>query len=171
MPGVGSIRSILLVVAIALSAATAATAARQLETLATRGVLLKVPDGWSRVTPAVAGNVVDPRTVLVGGTQGCRRRQSRCQVAAYRVPPTGAVVVVIAWRTETSGGGVPPRSRTPLRKLKLTRPSFECFKGRGGSAQLALGGKAYQVNVMVGDRASKHRIRQAIRAAQSFDLF
>src|SRR4051794_40534279 len=137
MAGVGLIRSLLLVVAIALSAAACVTAARQLETLASRGVLLKVPDGWSRVTRAVDGNVVDPRTVLVAGTQGVRRRPSRCQVAAYRIPPTGAVVVVIAWRTETSGGGVPPRLRKPLRALKLKRSSFECFKGRGGAAQLA----------------------------------
>src|SRR4051812_32566532 len=130
MPGVSSIRSILLVVAIALSAATSATAARHPEALVSGGVLLKVPDGWSRVTPAVAGNVVDPRTVLVAGTQGVRRRQSRCQVAAYRVPPTGAVVVVMRWRPEASRGGLPARSRTRLREVIINRKGTAAVYGR-----------------------------------------
>jgi hypothetical protein len=35
---------------------------------------------------------------------------------------------------------------------------------------LAFAGKPYQVNVMVGDRASKPRVAEALAAARSFDL-
>jgi hypothetical protein len=54
--------------------------------------------------------------------------------------------------------------------IALKRPYFECFSGRGASAQLVLAGKAYQVNVMVGDLASKARVSQALKVARSFDL-
>ena len=49
-------------------------------------------------------------------------------------------------------------------------PSFECFSGRGAAAQVVLGGKAYQVNVMVGDRASKQRVAEALTVTRSFNL-
>jgi len=61
--------------------------------------------------------------------------------------------------------------RAPLKKLVMvTRPSFECFSGRGAAAQVVLGGKAYQVNVMVGDRASKQRVAEALTVTRSFNL-
>ena len=52
----------------------------------------------------------------------------------------------------------------------MRRPSFECFTGRGAAAQVALGGRAYQINVMVGDKASKRRVAAALAVARSFDL-
>jgi hypothetical protein len=135
------------------------------------GVRVVVPAGWSQVQSAGDGPVVDPRTVLVVGTDGVRSRVSQCQVASYHVPPGGAVVVVVAWRTATSGGGRLTPGRAPLLALKTVhRPSFECFAGRGAAAQVALGGKAYQVNVMVGNQASKQRIDAALAVARSFDL-
>jgi hypothetical protein len=108
--------------------------------------------------------------VLVVGTSGVRARPSACQIAAYRVQSAGAVVVIVRWRTATSGGGSPLRGRAPLRGLRLRRPSFECFSGRGDAAQLTLGPHAYQVNVLVGDRASARTAREAIAVARSFDL-
>jgi hypothetical protein len=45
---------------------------------------------------------------------------------------------------------------------------FECFAGAG--ATLTLDGKAYQVNVMVGDRASKERVADALAVGRSFNL-
>jgi len=139
-------------------------------TVAANGVALRIPPGWIRVQSAGDGNVIDPRTVLVVGTHGVRPRGSQCQVAHYRVPAAGAVVVVVAWKSETSGGGHPPRSRAPLRKIVLRKPSFECFGGLGGAAQLSLGGRAFQVNVMVGARATRGRIDEALAVARSFDL-
>ena len=140
--------------------------------VAAHGVELRVPAGWHRLAPTQNG-AIDPRTLLVVGTDGViRNLNSVCQIAAYRVPATGAVVVVVGWRTATSGGGDGrPTGRTPLQNLvRVTKPSFECYDGLGAAASLVLGGKAYQVNVMVGDRASKERIAEALAVGRSFDV-
>jgi hypothetical protein len=139
--------------------------------ISSHGVRVVVPPGWQRVTPAGDGNIVDPRTVLVVGTDGVKPRSSQCQIAAYRVQPAGAVVVVVRWKSLTSGGGNMKEGRAPLRKLRrVRRPSFECFAGRGTAVEVGLGGYAYQVNVLVGDRASERRVAEALRVARSFDL-
>ena len=118
-------------------------------------VQVVVPAGWRRVEVLPFGP--DSVTVLVVGTRGVRPRGVSCQIAAYRIPPAGAAVVVVRWRTETSGGGRPPGSREPLRHMHLDRRGVECWPNhRGGAVQLSLGGHAYQVNVLIGDRAS-HR--------------
>jgi hypothetical protein len=148
---------------------TAGTGGRW-HTVVANGVAIRIPPGWTRVKSAGDGNVIDPRTVLVVGTRGAGPRGSQCQVAQYRVPALGAVIVVLAWKNETSGGGRPPRSRRPLALIRIRKPSFECYAGRGGSAQLSLGGRAFQVNVMVGDRAPRASIDQALAVARSFDL-
>jgi hypothetical protein len=137
--------------------------------IARNGVKLDAPRSWGLIARGDAG-ILDPTTVLVVGSPGVRPlANSGCQIAAYRVPPTGAVVVVVRWRTNTSGGGHPRLGRAPLKTLThVTRPSFECFAGRGAEAQLALGGHAYQLNVMVGDRARRATIDQALATARSF---
>ena len=138
--------------------------------VAAHGVRVVVPSGWARVTAAGAGPVTDPRTLLVVGTRGVHARASQCQIAAYGVQPTGAVVVVVGWTSMTQGGAQRP-GRWPLRALtSVHSPSFECFSGRGVAAYLVLLGRGYQVNVMVGDRASPARVRQALAIARSFDL-
>ncbi len=160
--------SLLLASLVFASLATASSSGR---IISGRGVRLVVPSGWDRVEAAGDGNVVDPRTLLVVGTADVRPRSSLCQIAAYRIPSAGAVVVVVGWKTATSGGGRLKPGRAPLRKLiSVKRPHFKCFSGRGASAQLVLGGKAYQVNVMVGDLASKTRVARALAVARSFDL-
>jgi hypothetical protein len=94
-----------------------------------------------------------------------------CQIAAYRVPARAAVVVVVAWKTATSGGGHLQPGRAPLGALRsVRRPSFECFAGRGAAAQVVLGRRAYQVNVLVGDKASRKRVTEALAVARTFDL-
>ena len=61
--------------------------------------------------------------------------------------------------------------RWPLGKLtSVRRPSFECLAGRGAAADLALGGKAYQINVMVGGSTSAHHIAEALAVGRSFRL-
>jgi hypothetical protein len=140
--------------------------------IAAHGVRFVVPDDWQRVPAASPGPVTDPRTLLVVGTRGVRPRASQCQIAAYRVPPTAAVVVVVGWTSVASaGGGAQKPGRAPLKKLvAVHRPSFECFAGRGAVAEVLLRGKPYQINVMVGNRASKRRVREALMVARSFDL-
>jgi hypothetical protein len=139
--------------------------------ISSHGVRVTVPPGWQRLEPAGDGNVVDPRTVLVVGTAGVKARSSECQIAAYRVQPAGAVVVVVRWKTLTSGGGGVEQGRAPLRKLRrVRRPSFEFFAGRGAAVELGLRGHAYQVNVLVGDRTSARRVAEALRVARSLDL-
>ena len=57
---------------------------------------------------------------------------SECQVAAYALPATGAVVVVVGWHTRRPGAST---GRAPLDRLRsVRRPSFECFAGRGAGA-------------------------------------
>jgi hypothetical protein len=139
--------------------------------IARNGVKLDAPRSWGLIARGDAGTI-DPTTVLVAGSRGVEPLpNARCQVAAYHVPSTGAVVVVVRWRTVTSGRGRPLAGRAPLKTLThVTRPSFECFAGRGAEAQLALGGHSYQVNVMVGDRATTGAIQQALAVARSFGL-
>jgi hypothetical protein len=116
--------------------------------------------------------VIDPQTLLVVGTDGVRPRHSRCQIAAYRVPLAGAAVVVVAWAGLPRSGAAWERAgRRPLQQLtRVRRPSFECFTGRGAAADVLLRGTVYQVNVMVGDRASRRAVRGALAVARSFDV-
>lgn len=162
---------IVTVVLVALALAGAAVASSRSKVISAHGVRLAVPVGWGRVTSAGDGPVTDPKTALVVGTSGVHPRSSQCQIAAYAIPASGAVVVIVAWKTATSGGGHLKPGRAQLKTLRsVHRPSFECFNGRGAAAQVALGGKAYQVNVMVGDRATTHVISQALAVARSFNL-
>ncbi len=133
------------------------------------GAALTVPGGWQRLNPA-GTNVSDPRTLLVVGTDGARPKQSRCSQAAYELPGSGAVVVVLRWSTVAAAGGAPEPGRAPLTRLaSVVKPSFECFAGRGAAADLLLAGKRYQVAVLVGDRATKARVRDALAVARSFE--
>lgn len=128
------------------------------------GVQLDLPDGWSKVAPP-RETVSDPKTLLVIGTDGVRAMQTDCQVASYRVPADGAVVVVIGWR-ESVGGA----SFLPLSGMKLRRGTFECFSGRGAVGRLTRRDRDFQVNVMVGDRAGADTIAAALDAARSLGL-
>lgn len=128
------------------------------------GVSLDVPAGWAKVDRAAAPNT-DPRTLLVVGTKGTRAIATDCQVATYRVSVDGAVVVVIGWR-ESFGG----TSSLSLSNMKLRRGTFDCFSGRGGVAQVTRGGRDFQLNVMVGDKADAGTVADALDVARSFTL-
>ncbi|TML60064.1 MAG: hypothetical protein E6G22_11800 [Actinobacteria bacterium] len=140
--------------------------------ITSHGVRVVVPSGWQRVHVARPGPVSDPRTLLVVGTAGVRPQAFHCEIAAYHLPPSGAVVVVVGWKSIASAGGGPwKRGRGPLKSLiAVHRPSFECFTGRGAASTVLLDETPYQVNVMVGDRASKTRVKEALAIARSFDL-
>lgn len=145
---------------------------RAARVISQNGVQLEAPSSWRVVSPAGEASFSDPKTVLVAGSAGVTASlTSSCQIAAYWLPADGAVVVVVRWRSVRSAGGSPPAGRAPLRKLThVSRPSFECFRGRGAAAQLRLRGHVYQVNVMVGDRALPMQVNQALAVARSFDL-
>lgn len=129
------------------------------------GVQLDLPDGWSKVVPAREATSADPRTLLVIGTDGVRATQSDCQVAAYRVPSDGAVVVVVGWRQSVGG-----TSFLPLTGMKLRRGTFDCFSGRGAVGRVTRRDRDFQVNVLVGDRADPDTIGAALDAARSIAL-
>jgi hypothetical protein len=138
-------------------------------TIASHGVRVVAPAGWSSIRPA-QGLVTDPRTLLVAGTAGVRARPSRCSGQSYGVPRSAAAVVVVGWSSVAAAGAAPPPGRAPLGRLvSVHRPFFECFAGRGAGADLLLAGKRYQVRVLVGDGASKERVRQALEVARSFE--
>ena len=139
--------------------------------VSSNGVRVTVPTGWQEVRPASAGSVTDPRTLLVVGTAGVRPKVPSCSIAAYRIPAQAAVVIVVGWTSiAAAGGAATAPGRAPLKGLAaVRRPSFECFNGRGAVADVLLGGKLYQVNVLVGDRASAERVGQALMVARSFD--
>ena len=87
---------------------------------------------------------------------GCTPKASQCQIGGkYHIPADGAVVIVIGWLSSSAGGGPVNPGRAPPDHLTRVRKSmFECYAGRGAAAQVHLHGIDYQVNVMVGDRAS-----------------
>jgi hypothetical protein len=165
--GAGGLLALLALLAI--STAGAAPASR---VFASHGIKMLAPAGWVRVTAAADGPVVDPKTLLVVGTRGVTPRPSRCQIAAYRIPSGGAVVVVVGWTSlRNSGASRAKQGRLPLRKLvRVHRPSFECFNGRGAAADVVLDGKAYQVNVMIGLRAAPNVVEHALAVGRSFTL-
>jgi len=161
---------LLAAITVALALASTASGGGQ-RVVSAHGIEMMVPAAWTRVVAAGDGPVTDPRTLLVVGTAGVATKPTQCQIAAYHVPTHGAVVVVVGWKTATSGGGRMKPGRWPLKTLTtVKRPSFECFSGRGAVASLALGGRAYQVNVMVGDLASPTRIAEALAIGRSFRL-
>lgn len=163
----GGTSTVLLALACVAVAALAVNAGAALSAEVARGggVELTLPVGWAKVTPVRETAVVDPQTLLVIGTEGVRSIDTECQVSSYRVPPTGAVVVVIGWRDSVGQGGF-----LPLSGMKLRRGTFECFAGRGAVAQLTRKNRDFQVNVMVGDRAEPETIADALEAARSFAL-
>lgn len=151
--------------AIGLVAAVVASASAAAGDVArSGGVQLTLPDGWSKVVSRDT-RVDDPRTLLVIGTDGVKGIDSDCQVSSYRVPSDGAVVVVIGWRDSVGGTGL-----LPLSAMKLRRGTFDCFAGRGAVGRLTRRDRDFQVNVMVGDRATAATIDAAFDAVKSFGL-
>jgi hypothetical protein len=145
--------------------ATTAQATEGWRTVEAHGVALRAAPEWARVAPADDGRVTDPRTLLVVGTKGARPVESDCQVASYRVPEEGAVVVVIGWKAKPAFSVLSGREALTWRAL---RPGyFECFEGRGIASQITLADHVYQVSVMVGTRAPKAVVREAMVAARS----
>jgi hypothetical protein len=149
--------------ALALGAGVA-TAALQ-DTARGGGVELDLPAGWAKVVPVRAPGVTEPQTLLVIGTEGVRAAETDCQVSSYRVPANGAVVVIVGWRDAAGTSGF-----LPFSALKLRRGTFECFAGRGAVAQVTRRNRDFQINVMVGDRASTGTVEEALDAARSFTL-
>lgn len=158
--------AVLVGVVLGASVAQAAGGAR---TLTRNGVAVTAPASWKLVPTVGEMPVTDPKTVLVVGSPGVKPSlTAACQIAAYDLPATGAVVVVVRWRTQTSGGGRPTQGIAALKMLAtLERHTFECFEGRGAAIQLGLHAHAYQVNVMVGDRATSATIKRALAVAGS----
>ena len=148
--------------AAALALASVATGA-MVGTARGGGVELELPTGWDKVVPARGTTVGDPQTLLVIGTDGVRAVESECQVSSYRVPANGALVVVIGWRDAIGNSGF-----LPFSAMKLRRGTFECFAGRGAVAQVTRRNRDFQINVMVGDRASADTVEDALAAARSF---
>ena len=127
------------------------------------GVSVRVPRDWRRVDPADPGPVTDPVTVLVVGTRGVRAKPSACQIASYTIPPAAAAVVIVEWRQLTVTA---PASRRELRTMRVRPRAFECG-GRGAAAVVRLHGRPFQVNVLVGPRATKRRVADALLVAKS----
>lgn len=150
--------------ALGLAAVVVATASAVPDDVARAGgVQLTLPDGWTKVVSRDT-RVDDPRTLLVIGTDGVKAIDSDCQVSSYRVPSDGAVVVVIGWRDSIGG------TLLPLSAMKLRRGTFDCFAGRGAVGRLTRRDRDFQLNVMVGDRASTATIDAAFDAVKSFGL-
>lgn len=155
----------LALLALGLAAVVAGTASAMTgEVARAGGVQVTLPDGWSKVVSRDT-RADDPRTLLVIGTDGVKAIDSDCQVSSYRVPPDGAAVVVIGWRDSIGG-----TSLLPLSAMKLRRGTFDCFAGRGAVGRLTRRDRDFQVNVMVGDRASTATIDAAFDAVKSFGL-
>ncbi len=165
MMRMGRVSAVLAVVALVTTAVATAAPWRPVES---DGVSLRLPPAWSDTqVPRPPANA-DAETVIVVGTEGVKLQKTPCLVASYRVPEDGAAVVVIARRGSASAAV--PRDRSEFHALKLQREYLACFDGRAAVAQIALNGRAYQVNVLVGDRAGAHVVLQALAVARSFGL-
>ena len=156
----------------ALAASTTAVAGGSGRIISAHGVRVVVPAGWRQVHESNPSSVTDPVTLLVVGTAGVRPRRSGCLLAGYHVPAGGAVVVIVGWKHLALSGAARQRpGRWPLEKLvSVHRPSFECFAGRGAAADVVLRGRAFQINVLVGDGASRRRVAAALAVGRSFAL-
>jgi hypothetical protein len=128
------------------------------------GVQLTLPDGWTKVVPARETRSGDPRTLLVIGTDGVKAIETDCQVASYRIPSDGAIVVVLGWRDSVGS------SLFPMSAMKLRRGTFECFAGRGAVGRLTRRDRDFQINVMVGDHADTGTVADAFEAARTLGL-
>ena len=151
------------VVVVAAGAASGARPQPGWRGIAADGVSVRVPRDWRRVAPADPGPMTDPVTVLVVGTRGVRAKPSACQIASYTIPPAAAVVVIVEWRQLTVTA---PASRRELRTMRVRPRAFECG-GRGAAAVVRLHGRPFQVNVLVGPRATKRRVADALLVAKS----
>jgi hypothetical protein len=79
------------------------------------------------------------------------------------------VVVVIGWKGKIPSNAGHP-GRKPLQKLvTVTQGGSPCFSGRGNYAQVTLRDKVDQVNVLVGDHASRTLIARSLTIARSLD--
>ena len=74
-------------------------------------------------------------------------------------------MVVIGWKRKPTAHYVGGRESLFARELE--RGYFDCFAGRGVAAQIDLDGHTYQVNVLVGDRAERSTVVDALAAARS----
>jgi hypothetical protein len=153
------------VAAVVASVAVASVGAATGDVARSGGVQLDLPSGWAKVVPAREDRLDEPRTLLVIGTEGVKAIESDCQVSSYRVPADGAVIVVIGWRDSVGASGF-----LPLTTMKLRRGTFECFPGRGAVGRIMRRDRDFQVNVMVGDRASLATVDAALDAARSLGL-
>jgi hypothetical protein len=94
---------------------------------------------------------------------------SSCASPVYDLPATGAAVAIVGWPSVASAGAAPPAGRGPLAALHaVRRGTFECFTGRAAAVDLLVSGKRYQLRVLVGDRATKARVQDALAVARSF---
>jgi hypothetical protein len=134
------------------------------------GVQLTLPPGWQRVEAASDAPVTDPLTQIVAGTRGVHRIRPHCNFAAsYHLPASGAVVIVLRWASTMTGAGPVNQGMPALRQLTSVRPrGFECMIQRGAAVDLHVAGHDYQVNVLVGDRASHATVEQALAVGRSF---
>jgi hypothetical protein len=162
------LKNALALIACFFAVAGVAAAADALRTIEGNGVSLHVPADWVRVPRADAGSLADPHTYLVVGTQGVRPIDTDCLASSYRVPADGAAVVVIGWKRKLSTHYVGGRENLFARELE--RGYFDCFAGRGIAAQIDIDGHTYQVNVLVGDRADRGTILDALAAARSLGV-
>src|SRR3981189_724154 len=86
--------------------------------ISANGVQVWAPAGWHRVASAGDGPGTDPRTLLVVGTSGVRPHLTQCQIAAYRIPPEGAVVVMVGWKGANGDTGLGTKELARLTTLK-----------------------------------------------------
>jgi hypothetical protein len=96
-------------------------------------------------------------------------RVSRCQLGIVRVPPVGAVVVVLEWRTPSGAPSRPLPARLRPGDIRLRPGAIGCQPPavRGGSAQIVIGVRRVGVYVMVGERAGPRTRRRALAVAAS----
>jgi hypothetical protein len=116
-------------------------------------VTVELPPGWHS-TPGNDGNVTDPLARVVVASSPIEPAFSQCQTSAYSFADDAVALVLVEWWGPADTGSPPPRpARFTPRELSIERGLHECYRGRGGVAFFADGGRHFGAYVFLGGRA------------------
>jgi hypothetical protein len=130
------------------------------------GIAVSLPDRW-HIVPPLLPRRIDRSAVIGVGTAGVRPGKPRCAFGSFVIPPSGTTVLVVA----TPQFPAPRRSLSEAAQhLALRKGSVECwYHHRGGVVFGEVGGRAYELAILVGDAASDAQINLAKRVAASVE--
>lgn len=130
------------------------------------GISLRLPRGWQLTTPPITALTSPAERLLL--TSYPARRGGNCAPdrAERALPAGGALVYLFEYR---SGRDLPPRpAHFALRRSDLS--TFECWRVPSYLIRFRAAGRALQVHVALGARATAARRAEVLRALDSLRI-